>query len=166
MAAGKTDWEKIGAIAGVLSVIVALVALRPSHSPSPGPQPNPAYSPTYTPEPGPPTRHSPEPSPTLAIPATMPNGCTEAHTAIQTYNRTVGTTQASKAAAANQAYSDMMGADTEADSSSVYTILVALAHDFQNLYFIASGQLDQSYSEAAAHTKSDVNTLNSICAPA
>ncbi len=174
MPAGNTDWnwEKIGAIAGVLSLVVAVVALLASRSSPPGHSDVPTYGPTYgpttgpAPRPGPATETPRVPTQTLAVPREMPAGCADALAAVRTYNRTVGSTRASRSAAANQAYGDMMGADTEADESSVYTILVTLARDFQNLNFISSGALDQSYSEAAGREKSDVRTLESICTPA
>jgi hypothetical protein len=171
--AGNTDWnwEKIGAIAGVLSLVVAVVGLLASRSSS-GHSDVPTYGPTYgfttgpAPHPGPATETPPIPTQTLAVPRTMPAGCDHALAAVRTYDRTVGSTQASRSAAANQAYGDMTEADTEADQASVYTILVTLARDFQNLAFIASGALDQSYAEAAGREKSDVRTLDSRCTPA
>lgn len=169
MAKGKIDWEKRGAIAGIVSaviavpaLVVAVVALSPPQPSPPGPSHSPTYS-SLPPDP-PTTPPPPAPSQTVAMPRVMPAGCADGLAAVKTYNRTVGSTRTSQAAAANQAYGDMMGADTEA-TGSVYTVLVALARDFQNLSAIASGMLDQDYSEAAARTRDDVRTLDSVCTP-
>jgi hypothetical protein len=172
--AKELNWVAIGSIAAVAGAIIALVAYcAPPSAPASAPSPQPTSTPTQSTSPQPVPTPSPTPTPPssgdgfsappLAGSAGLPAGCADADAAIKTYNQTVGTTQTTEAAAATQAYQDMTAASTETDESSTYTVMVTLAADFDNMYLILSGELEQSYAAARARTDSDIGALNDVC---
>lgn len=57
----------------------------------------------------------------------------------------------------------MTAADLETTSNATYTVMVALARDFDNIYNIDEYLLDQSIQSAVAQTNSDIGTLNRVC---
>jgi hypothetical protein len=139
---GETNWVAVGSIAAVAA------ALPPATNPAPSADGGEGYS-----------------SAALASPAPLvPPGCDDAFAVINAYNKDVGSTQDSQAAAAQEAEMSMMSVSTENDDEPGM-IMQDLASDFQSMYFILIGNTSGSYSAAVAQTNSDIKTLNSVCAP-
>jgi hypothetical protein len=180
----EKNWAAVGAIAGLASVFIALLAYADDNVSSSPPQ-IPATTPAQTrevpdtsrPEPEPttsttdvpvtatPTRTGITPPPSLSLQPQRPLGCDEAIAAINEYNRTAGSAKSSQAAAASQARQNLMGASLSSSGGAVYSVIVALSRDFQNLEFILTGMVAGDYAAAVARTNDDIDTLRNVCTP-
>jgi hypothetical protein len=92
-----------------------------------------------------------------------PAGCEEALAAVNSYNQSAGSSQADRAAAADKAASALGVAYQRADDPGVGQAALALADDFAQLAnTLASGQ---TAGDDTARMSTDIQTLNSVCAP-
>ncbi|MGI5271100.1 hypothetical protein ACQEUU_18235 [Nonomuraea sp. CA-218870] len=98
--------------------------------------------------------------PTLA--PVRPAGCDETGTALATYNRNAGTTRGGQAAAARQAYQDLMGAGLGAQGAVASTIR-RLAAEFQELNFRLTGMTGGDPQQVIADINADLAHLRSLC---
>ncbi|NUW43892.1 hypothetical protein [Nonomuraea rhodomycinica] len=184
-----------GAVAAVVALIAYLAPPVPRPQPQPGPlpdtvvptpapespspdpvttrhaRPTPTRTPTRTPSPEPSTP-PPPPSPTRAVPVSAtplppirPGGCDEAAAALTAYRRNAGTVRSSQAAAAQQAYQDLMGAGLAAQGV-VGAKIGRLAREFQELSFRLTGMILDDPNEVIADINTDAAELNRLCAPA
>ncbi|MDA0635870.1 hypothetical protein OUY22_20815 [Nonomuraea sp. MCN248] len=91
-----------------------------------------------------------------------PAGCDETETALATYNRDAGTTRGGQAAAARQAYQDLMGAGLGAQGAVAGTIR-RLAAEFQELNFRLTGMTGGDPQQVVADINADLAHLRSLC---
>ncbi|MEV4834459.1 hypothetical protein AB0K05_08045 [Nonomuraea sp. NPDC049486] len=149
-------------------------------SPAPqtsSPPPEPSTPESGTPESGTPESSTPESStPELPVPsstpvaeeppatlsAVRPAGCDETETALATYRRDAGTTRAGQAAAARQAYQDLMGAGLDAQGAVGATIR-RLANEFQELNFRLTGMTGGDPNQVIADINADFADLRRLC---
>ncbi|MGD0704128.1 MAG: hypothetical protein ABSA02_30125 [Trebonia sp.] len=171
-----TKWVAIGSIAAVAAAAIALLAYaipRPSVAPAPAAAPTApvtaayspglaTYSPSYSSSPVP-TAPAPSPSPAV-IQASRPAGCDDAFGAINTYNKTAGSTANSEVSAASQAYQTLSADYLEANDQAVSSDISNLATDFDRMTWILQGEVSLSYPDAVQQTNSDIQTLDSACA--
>ncbi|NJP89492.1 hypothetical protein HCN51_08535 [Nonomuraea sp. FMUSA5-5] len=192
-ASSRTNWTAVSALAGTLAAVIALVAyLRPppapaqpppSHSadvvestpaatqpPSTEPSTTPTPTPTPTAEPG--TAGSPAVRPTqeavgtaAPLAAVRPGGCDDAAAALAAYRRNAGSARSTQAAAAHQAYLDLMGAVLDAQGV-VGQKISRLAAEFQELYFRLSGMNGGDPNQVVADINADIADLGTLCKPA
>jgi outer membrane biosynthesis protein TonB len=185
--ASRLDWAAVGALAAAVAAVVALVAylVPPDRPPQPQvdpvvttpapqpPSPDPVATRPEPPDPSPSPENStpqpPDPSPTHTVPATVvplptvrPGGCDEARTALAAYRRNAGATRGSQAAAAQQAYSDLMGAVLDAQGAVGATIS-RLAAEFQDLSFRLSGMVGGDPNEVISDINRDSEQLTGLC---
>ncbi|SFK10169.1 hypothetical protein SAMN05216275_11799 [Streptosporangium canum] len=183
----RLNWTAVSALAAAVATVVALVAYLMPPAPPPQPQPD-AVVPTPAPQssspdpvipwPAPPTPSpSPEfstpqppmPSPTQAVPvpsallsAARPGGCDEAAAALTAYRRNTGTARSSQAAAAHQAYLDLMGAGLDAQGV-VGAKIRRLVAEFQELNFRLTGMTGGDPNQVIADINTDVAELERLC---
>ncbi|MFJ8477586.1 hypothetical protein [Kitasatospora sp. NPDC094011] len=184
--ARRPDWGAVGAIAGAVAAVVALVAyLVPPDSPppaaapvvtSPTPppsepgtdtHPSPVPTPVPTPEPdrpspAPPRTPTPAPAWQSPLPTLRPGGCDTAEAALAAYGRNAGGTRTSQAAAASQAYQDLMGAGLEAQGA-VGGMIRGLAAEFSELNARLTGMVLADPNEVVADINRDVPQLRRLC---
>lgn len=124
-----------------------------------------------TPSPSPESRkpRRPKPSPERADPvsptplaAVRPGGCDEAAAALTAYVRNAGTVRSSQAAAAQQTYSDLMGAVLDAQGV-VGAKISRLAAEFRELNFRLTGMTGGDPNQVIADINTDVAELNRLC---
>ncbi|MDF5751213.1 hypothetical protein [Spongiactinospora sp. TRM90649] len=184
----------MSALAGAVAAVIALVAYLAPPTPQPSPpdppteaapessprevvtEPPPRSSPpeaVTTPAAPPTPSPTPEPSTSpapviLNTPTTLsevpPGGCDKAATALTAYQRNAGTTRNGQAAAAQQAYSDLMGAGLDAEGVVSATIS-RLASEFQELRFRLTGMTGGDPNEVIADINTDHAELRRLCAP-
>ncbi|TXK41607.1 hypothetical protein [Nonomuraea sp. C10] len=189
---GGLDWTAVSAMATAAAAVVALVAYLMPQPPQPGPEPTPSAAqsspdpaPTSPapqtssppPEPSTPESSTPESrTPELPVPsstpvaedppatlsAVRPAGCDETETALATYRRDAGTTRAGQAAAARQAYHDLMGAGLDAQGA-VGTTIRRLAAEFQELNFRLTGMTGGDPNQVIADINADFADLRRLC---
>ncbi|MEV6157286.1 hypothetical protein AB0L53_43810 [Nonomuraea sp. NPDC052129] len=121
------------------------------------PKPSPESS---TPEPPNPTREAPVSSSPLS--AVRPGGCDEAAAALTAYRRNAGTVRSSQTAAAQQTYSDLMGAAFHAEGV-VGAKITLLAREFQELNFRLTGMTGGDPNQVIADIDTDAAELNRLC---
>ncbi|MFD8753332.1 hypothetical protein ACFV0O_20515 [Kitasatospora sp. NPDC059577] len=148
-----------------------LPAPAPRPDPSPTPVPSPVPTPTASPEPDTP---SPAPSPTPVrsptpdpvsqppLPAVRPGGCDVAEAALAAYRRNAGSSRGSRAAAAGQAYQDLMGAGLDAQGAVGATIR-RLAAEFQELGFRLNGMVMADPDPVITDIDADSAQLGRLC---
>lgn len=155
--ARETMWVAVGALAAVVAALIALLGyVTPRGNPAPVAVTTPAAG--YS-TPAPPTT----PAPVLAsIEAGPPAGCSDAFTAITTYNQTAGSTTDSHASAATQAYDSLLPDSTEA-TGAVSSDITDVAEDFYLMGQIETGQAAGSYSAEVAQANSDIQSLKTAC---
>jgi hypothetical protein len=164
----KTNWEAIGAVAGIAGVLLALLtfcaATVPSSTPNLRPAPADSWASTYTPpqeHPGMPTAAPPSGGP--------PAGCEQGKAAIARYNNTVGSTPYSEQQAASRAEQDTYEAEMGSTSGTIREDLQTLSQDFAQLtgYAIGltGGEPDASsrYNAMRAQAQKDSQVLNTDC---
>ena len=190
-AGSRLNWTAVSGLAGVIAAVVALVAYLAPPAPPPRPQPQPQPQPqaqpdTEVPTPAPrssspepvTTRHArrtPKPSPTSSTPeppsptreasplsAVRPGGCDEAAKALTAYRRNAGTVRSSQTAAAQQTYSDLMGAAFHAEGV-VGAKITLLAREFQELNFRLTGMTGGDPNQVIADIDTDAAELNRLC---
>ncbi|MFG1944232.1 hypothetical protein [Nonomuraea sp. NPDC048826] len=179
----------MSAMATAAAAVIALIAYLMPQSPQPAPpaqptptatQPPPEPETTSPPPPissPPPESDTPEsstsepPAQTSApvaetsaetLPAIPPAGCDETETALATYRRDAGTTRAGQAAAAHQAYQDLMGAGLRAEGAVGATIS-RLAREFQELNFRLTGMTGGDPNQVIADINADSADLRRLC---
>ncbi|WP_433514824.1 hypothetical protein ACQP2T_03890 [Nonomuraea sp. CA-143628] len=178
----------MSALAAAIAAVVALAAYLapPTPPPQPQPQPQPQAQPdTEVPTPAPrssshepvTTRHArrtpkpapetstpepPSPTPEALLPAVRPGGCDEAAAALTAYRRNAGSVRSSQAAAAQQTYSDLMGARLEAEGV-VGAKISRLAQEFQELNFRMTGMTGGDPNQVIADINTDAAELNRLC---
>lgn len=161
--ARETNWVAVGAVAGVASAFVALLA----YTVPPGTVPNPTPTPTNSSmessqNTAPPT--SPGPGPSYTQPAATPAGCQEGLYAVNTYYQTVGSTPSSEAHAAERALNEIMNAMEPGATGNVAADLESLENDFGELPADAMGENGPtSYAQQAAATSTDAQLLKRDC---
>ncbi|AQZ66329.1 unnamed protein product [[Actinomadura] parvosata subsp. kistnae] len=179
----------MSALAGTLAAVIALVAyLRPPPAPAQPPpshsadvvestpaatQPpatEPSTSPTPTAEPS--TAEPPAVRPTqeaggsaAPLSAVRPGGCDDAAAALAAYRRNAGSARSTQAAAAHQAYLDLMGAVLDAQGV-VGQKISRLAAEFQELYFRLSGMNGGDPNQVITDINADMADLGTLCQPA
>ncbi|MCC5576545.1 hypothetical protein IMZ11_12985 [Microtetraspora sp. AC03309] len=175
----------MSALAGAIAAVVALIAylVPPSvppqpqtdalvTTPTPQPPPDPGTTQPEPPAPSPsPESDTPQPpvsSPTRVVPDSSPlppavqPGCDEAATALTAYRRNAGTTRGSQAAAAHQAYLDLMGAVLNAQGVVGATIS-RLAAEFQELNFRLTGMTGGDPNQVITDINTDLAELKRLC---
>ncbi|WP_049573455.1 hypothetical protein [Nonomuraea sp. SBT364] len=132
---------------------------------SPDPDTSPPEPPapdTSTPEPPMPSSTRAAPISSEALPPVRPGGCDEAATALTAYRRNAGAARSSQAAAAQQAYSDLMGAVLHAQGA-VGAKISRLATEFRELNFRLTGMTGGDPNQVIADINTDVAELNRLC---
>ncbi|GAA3641820.1 hypothetical protein GCM10022224_000190 [Nonomuraea antimicrobica] len=130
---------------------------RSSSPESSTPQPE---SPTREPQPASPAREAPASSPLLS--AVRPGGCEDAAAALTAYQRNAGSVRSSQAAAARQAYLDLMSAVLDAEGV-VGAKISLLAREFQELHFRLTGMVGGDPNQVIADINTDAAELNRLC---
>ncbi|MEU8326682.1 hypothetical protein AB0C33_50675 [Nonomuraea sp. NPDC048881] len=172
----------MSALAGSIAAVVALFAyLMPPKTPSGtvDSSPSPTSSPpgqVVTPHSPSPVDSSPEsstsqtPSHTQAVQDPPPAplkvrsvGCDETAAALTAYRRDAGTSPSGQAAAAQQTYSDLMGAALNAQGA-VGAKIRRLAAEFQELSFRLTGMTGGDPNQVIADINTDVAEFNRLCA--
>ncbi|MFI7694295.1 hypothetical protein ACIBQ6_34895 [Nonomuraea sp. NPDC049655] len=172
----------MSALAGSIAAVVALFAyLMPPKAPSGtvDSSPSPTSSPpgqVVTPHSPSPVDSSPEsstsqtPSHTQAVQDPPPAplkvrsvGCEETAAALTAYRRDAGTSRSGQAAAAQQTYSDLMGAALNAQGA-VGAKIRRLAAEFQELSFRLTGMTGGDPNQVIADINTDVAEFNRLCA--
>ncbi|MGR6923429.1 hypothetical protein ACU635_55010 [[Actinomadura] parvosata] len=189
-ASSRTNWTAVSALAGTLAAVIALVAYLmppappaqppPSHpadvvESTPATQPpamEPSTTPTPTPTAEPSTAEPPAVRPTqeavgtaAPLSAVRPGGCDAAAAALAAYRRNAGSARSTQAAAAHQAYLDLMGAVLDAQGV-VGQKISRLAAEFQELYFRLSGMNGGDPNQVIADINPDIADLGTLCKPA
>jgi hypothetical protein len=82
--------------------------------------------------------------------------------ALTAYRRNAGTSRGSQAAAARQAYQDLMGAGLDAQGV-VQTTITQLARKFQELNFRLSGMIMADPNPVIADINTDMRELHKLC---
>ncbi|MER6514525.1 hypothetical protein ABT158_47455 [Nonomuraea sp. NPDC001636] len=177
-AGSRLNWTAVSALAGSIAAAVALFAyLMPPKippgtvvsSPSPSGQvvtrrsPSPVGSSTESSTSQPPSR-------TQAVQESPPPlgkirsvGCDETAAALTAYRRDAGTSPSGQAAAAQQTYSDLMGAALNAQGA-VGAKIRRLAAEFQELSFRLTGMTGGDPNQVIADINADVAEFNRLCA--
>lgn len=151
----KTNWEAIGAVAGVVGVLVALAA---SVS---GTTPNPPAS-MYTP-----SRQYTGIPPVTPRNGGPPAGCELGPAAITRYNNTVGSTLDSQQQAAARAYQDLDMAASGIANATIREDLFALGRDFNRLEPENGAPAGSSqYNAVLAQIQKDSQALSADCGDA
>ncbi|OUC95123.1 hypothetical protein CA984_19820 [Streptosporangium minutum] len=145
----------MSALAGAIAAVVALIAYLMPPTPSPSPEPSTPQPPMPSP-----TEVVPVPSPLLS--AVRPGGCDEAAAALTAYHRNAGTIRSSQAAAAHQAYTDLMGAVLDAQGV-VGAKISRLVAEFQELNFRLTGMTGGDPNQVIADINTDVAELKRLC---
>jgi hypothetical protein len=91
-----------------------------------------------------------------------PRGCDEASRALTAFRRNAGTTRSSQAAAAQDAYRDLMGAGLDAQGA-VGAMIRRLTAEFQELNFRLSGMIMADPDEVIADINADYIGLRRLC---
>ncbi|GGT43613.1 hypothetical protein ACFFV7_29595 [Nonomuraea spiralis] len=97
------------------------------------------------------------------LPEVRSAGCDETAAALTAYRRDAGTSRSGQAAAAQQTYSDLMGAGLNAQGA-VGAKIRRLAAEFQELSFRLTGMTGGDPNQVIADINTDVAELNSLCA--
>lgn len=177
------NWTAVSALSTALAAVVALAAYLgtmgddtqgptqapPSQSPEPVITSHtlpPAKPTTRSPTPPPPEPTTPPPPVERTTPASLPpvhpQGCDEAAAALTAYSRNAGSTRSGQAAAAQQAYSDLMGAGLHAQGA-VAAKIRRLAAEFQELGFRLTGMTGGDPNQVIADINTDVAEFNTLC---
>ena len=166
----KTNWEAIGAVAGVVAVLLALLTLAATVPGNPHPVPAHSWASTYTPphEYGNPPETAPFPIVTQPG-GGRPAGCLQGGAAITRYNNTVGSTPYSEQQAAGRAETDIYVAEMGSTSGTIREDLQALSRDFAELAGYASGLMagepgaGARYNAMSAQAQKDSQVFNTDC---
>ncbi|MFC4009260.1 hypothetical protein ACFOY2_18645 [Nonomuraea purpurea] len=187
----RLNWPAVSALAGAVAAVIALIAYLapPTPPPQPPPQPQPdtvvpssaprSSSPdsvttrsapstptpspeSDTPEPQTPSSTREAPVSSASLSAVRPDGCDEATAALTAYSRNAGTTRSSQAAAAQQTYSDLMGAGLNAQGV-VGPKITRLAREFQELNFRLTGMVMADPNQVIADINTDITEFNRLC---
>jgi hypothetical protein len=169
-----TRWAAVGALGTAAAAVIAFLAY--AHPSGPSPRPSPSTSQAPPPRTVQPTEHSSlapamspaspslSPTPAPAQPSEPPAGCQQGEAVITTYNKTVGSTWASEADAAERAWNGtgaVLSSGPSPDSAVNYD-LEALGNDFADLYNDAMGY-SSDYEESAATADTDMHQLAADC---
>ncbi|MFI7424513.1 hypothetical protein [Nonomuraea sp. NPDC049684] len=90
-------------------------------------------------------------------------GCDETAAVLTAYTRNAGTSRRGQAAAAQQTYSDLMGAGLNAQGA-VGVKIRRLAAEFQELSFRLTGMTGGDPNQVIADINTDVAEFNRLCA--
>ncbi|MEV5323139.1 hypothetical protein AB0K67_03245 [Nonomuraea sp. NPDC052634] len=101
---------------------------------------------------------SAEPTPA----SVRPDGCDQAEAALAGYRRNAGTGRSGQAAAAQQAYQELMGAGLRAEEPVAATIR-RLAAEFQELNFRLTGMTGGDPNQVIADINTDMAGLYTMC---
>lgn len=177
-AGSRLNWTAVSALAGSIAAVVALFAyLMPPKTPpgtvvsSPSPPDRVVTQPSPSPvDSSPESSTSRSPSHTQAVQDSPPPplkirsvGCDETAAALTAYRRDAGSSRSGQAAAAQQTYSDLMGAALNAQGA-VGAKIRRLAAEFQELSFRLTGMTGGDPNQVIADINADVAEFNRLCA--